>query len=113
MSNEPNFLDVVLLGREFRVACPPGEYDALLAAVGYVNGKMQEIAGKTRGGFSENLVVMVALNIAHEYLSSKTALQSLEKEVLALDTESIKRRIKSIEAQLDEALPAEDSSQTV
>ena len=38
MSLEPNFLDVKIMGREYRVACAPEERDALLAAVDLVDG---------------------------------------------------------------------------
>ena len=38
MSLEPNYLDVKIMGREYRVACGPEERDALLAAVDLVNG---------------------------------------------------------------------------
>ena len=36
MPNDANYLDVTLLGKEYRVACPPEEHDALLDAVAYV-----------------------------------------------------------------------------
>ena len=48
MSLEPNFLDVKIMGREYRVACAPEERDALLAAVDLVDGKMREIAQRTK-----------------------------------------------------------------
>ena len=47
MSAEPNFLDVKIMGREYRVACSPEEREALLAAVDLVDGKMSDIAQRT------------------------------------------------------------------
>ena len=44
MSAEPNFLDVKIMGREYRVACSPEEREALIAAVDLVDGKMRDIA---------------------------------------------------------------------
>ena len=44
MNAESNYLDVKIMGREYRVACTPEERDALLAAVDLVDGKMREIA---------------------------------------------------------------------
>ena len=61
-------LDIKLQGREFRVACPPEERESLLAAVAYVDGRMGEIAEKTRST-GERLAVMTALNLAHELLA--------------------------------------------
>ena len=37
MPNEANYLDITLLGKEYRVACPPEEHAALLAAFFYVD----------------------------------------------------------------------------
>ena len=48
MSAEPNFLDVKIMGREYRVACSPEEREALLAAVDLVDGKMRDIASAPR-----------------------------------------------------------------
>ena len=44
MPNEASFLDITLLGKEYRVACPPEERAALLNAAAYVDGKMRDIA---------------------------------------------------------------------
>ena len=53
MTNEANYLDITLLGKEYRVACPPQEHAALLAAVAYVDEKMHDIAEKTKSNISE------------------------------------------------------------
>ena len=70
MSAEPNFLDVKIMGREYRVACSPEEREALLAAVDLVDGKMRDIAQRTKNTIAERVAVMAALNIAHEHLSA-------------------------------------------
>ena len=66
MPNEAYYLDITLLGKEYRVACPPEEQPALLAAVAYVDEKMHDIAEKTKSNISERIAVMAALNIAHD-----------------------------------------------
>ena len=71
MPNEANYLDITLLGKEYRVACPIEERHALLAAVAYVDEKMHDIAEKTKSNISERIAVLAALNIAHEHLSLK------------------------------------------
>lgn len=100
MSAEDNFLDVTIHGREYRVACPPGEREALEAAVGFVDERMTEIAGKTKNASSERVAVMAALNIAHEFLSYRESHQE------GFDTARAKRRIASMEARLDALLAA-------
>ena len=59
MTAEPNFLDVKIMGREYRVACAPEERDALLQAVDVVDGKMRDIAQRTKNTIAER----VALNV--------------------------------------------------
>lgn len=112
MPNETNFLDITLLGKEYRVACPPSEQDALLAAVAYVDEKMHDIAEKTKSNISERIAVMAALNIAHEHLTfrnqaGETAPASGGKTTL--DIGLVKRRISDMEAELDAVLTPQDS----
>ena len=100
MAETSKTLDVSILGRSYKVACEDGEREALLQAVAYVDGKMGEIktSGKIAG--TERIAVMVALNIAHELLSTKIG--------GGFDLGQAKRRIALIEAKLDEALARQD-----
>jgi cell division protein ZapA len=107
MSNEANFLDISLLGKEYRVACLPAEREALLKAVAYVDDKMREISKKTKSNIGERIAVMAALNIAHEHLSQHEEDQSADKKIEAesgLDFATAKRRISFMEAQLEAVL---------
>ena len=111
MSSEANYLDITLLGKEYRVACPPGEHDALLAAVEYVDGQMHDIAEKTKSNIAERIAVMAALNIAHEYLASQNGAAGTQPEnglKTGVDFGAVKRRISSIEAKLDAALAPQE-----
>ena len=111
MRKETNFLDITLLGKEYRVACPPEEHDALLAAVVYVDEKMHDIAEKTRSNISERIAVMAALNIAHEHLSRKSPAGETNKAVgseTAVDCGAVKRRISVMEAELEAVLAPQD-----
>ena len=100
MSAEQNFLDVKIMGREYRVACLPDERDALLAAVDLVDNKMREIAQKTKSTIAERVAVMAALNIAHERLATPAATAGEE----ALASTDTKRRIEDMGARLDAVL---------
>ena len=103
MSAEPNFLDVKIMGRDYRVACTPEERDALLAAVDLVDGKMREIAQRTKTTIAERVAVMAALNIAHEYLS-RTPVAAASDIDYAVDTSDAKRRIDDMGARIDAVL---------
>ena len=98
MPKEGSFLDVNILGREYRVACGPDERDALQHAVGYVDGRMRDIAGSAKNPSPERVAVMAALNIAHEFLSHRAS------HAEGFDTVAAKRRIDAMEARLDALL---------
>lgn len=107
MPNETNFLDITLLGKEYRVACPPSEHAALLAAVAYVDEKMHDIAEKTKSNISERIAVMAALNIAHEHLTHMQRPGEIplgEPTETVLDKALVKRRIADMETELDAVL---------
>lgn len=99
MSADSNFLDVKIMGREYRVACAPEEQAALLAAVDLVDDKMREIAQRTKNTIAERVAVMAALNIAHELLSAGAPLAKS-----TVDPGDAKRRIDAMGAQLDSVL---------
>jgi cell division protein ZapA len=97
-------LEVTLLGKDYRVACEPAEREALQAAVAYLDDKFKEAGEKSatgaRGG-GERIAVMMALNLAHELLAAKNTPANV---AMALESESVQRRINFIEAKLDESL---------
>ena len=96
MSADSKGLQISVMGREFRVACPENEQKGLLEAVDYLNKKMGEIrdGGKVIG--LERIAIMAALNIAHELLSTKVA--------GGFDIAELKRRMNRMETVLDQAL---------
>ena len=103
MSSEPNFLDVKIMGREYRVACMPEERDALLASVDLVDSKMREIAQRTKSTIAERVAVMAALHIAHEHLSGQVS-TTAETGVEGIETSVAKRRIFDMGARIDTVL---------
>jgi cell division protein ZapA len=61
-------VSVTVLDKEFRIACPPHERDALIRAARHLDAKMREIrhTGKVIG--NDRVAVMAAINLAHELL---------------------------------------------
>ena len=96
MNADSKGLQINVMGREFRVACPDNEQKGLLEAVDYLNKKMTEIrdAGKVVG--LERIAIMAALNIAHELLSTKVG--------GGFDIAEIKRRMAHMETVLDQVM---------
>lgn len=60
-----------LLDKEYRIGCPEGEEEQLLATGRFLDKRMKEIrtSGKVIG--TERIAVMAALNLAHELLTSQ------------------------------------------
>lgn len=100
MKNPPDVLDVKLRGREFRVACKPEERDSLMASVAYLDSRLAEMAEKTRSS-GESLVLMTALNLAHELLAVKADAN--------IDGQAVRRRIAAMGARLDAVLEQQES----
>jgi len=100
MSKETKGLDVNVMGREFRVSCTEAERRELLKAVDHLNSKMREIrdTGKIIG--VERIAIMAALNIAHEYLSTRMD--------GGFDVGEFKRRMSSMQATIDQAMNGQD-----
>jgi cell division protein ZapA len=96
MSGDAKGLQISIMGREFRVACPEEEQKSLLEAVDYLNLKMQEIRDRGKVIGLERIAIMAALNIAHEYLSTKVG--------GGFDMAEIKRRMNRMETVIDQAM---------
>lgn len=96
-------LTVSLLGREFRLACPDGEEQQLLASAEYLNRKLKEVrdTGKVVG--NERIAIMAALNIAHELMSNKPN----GSPSSSLDATAFRRRIIAMQETLESALAAD------
>ena len=101
MSADAKGLDVTIMGREFRVACPEDEQQALLDSVNYLDKKMREIRDAGKIASVERIALMAALNITHELLSVKIG--------RGFDLADFKRRMDSMQAAIDQALAEQDS----
>ena len=96
MSAESKGLQINIMGREFRVACPEEEQKGLLEAVDYLNRKMNEIRDQGKVIGLERIAIMAALNITHEFLATKVG--------GGFDIAEIKRKMASMETVLDQAI---------
>ena len=96
MSADAKGLQINVMGREFRVACPEDEQKGLLEAVDYLNKKMSEIRDHGKVVGLERIAIMAALNIAHELLSTRVG--------GGFDIAEVKRRMNHMETILDQAM---------
>lgn len=63
---------VRILDRDYHVACPPEERESLLKAADLLNQQMAEVRDSGRVVGMDRIAVMVALNLAHQYLEAET-----------------------------------------
>jgi len=101
MSNVTKTLDVKILDRELRIACPEEERGELLDAVAYLDKKMREIHESGKIASVERIALMAALNITHELLGMKVG--------RGVDLADFTRRMNAMQAAIDEALAEQDT----
>jgi len=79
VKKSPDGVKVSIMGRDFAVACPDDQKDALSRAATHLDKKMREIqkTGKVIG--IEKCAIMAALNITHELLSYQARNGETEK----------------------------------
>ena len=94
MSSNP--ITVQILDKEYRIACPAGEEDALRESATFLNKRIIEVreSGKVIG--PDRITVMAALNLAHEFLSER-----YEHEQV---TSSINTRVRTLHERIDSAI---------
>lgn len=68
MSHPGSTLDIFILDKAYKIACPAGEQDNLRRAAQYLDRKMREIRGSGKVLGLERIAVIAALNISHELL---------------------------------------------
>jgi len=96
VSRAAKTVTVTILDKEYRVACQPGEEEAVIASALHLDERMREIrqTGKIIG--TERIAVMAALNMAHDLLT-------LEQQRTELDT-GLEKRMRQLQEQVEVAL---------
>jgi cell division protein ZapA len=94
-------LEIKILDRELRIACPEDERAELLDAVAYLDKRMREIRDAGKIVSVERIALMAALNITHELLTTKIG--------RGVDLSDFKRRMDSMQAAIDQALAEQDT----
>jgi len=91
-------IDVSILGRDYSLACPPDQKDALIAAVRHVDQRMQTVKGSGKITSNERIAVMAAIQIAAELLATRAPDGPLGDVALG----DFKRRIDDMNSLLDQ-----------
>jgi cell division protein ZapA len=90
---------VRILDKDYMVACPEGEHDALIASSRRVDREMRKVrdAGKVLG--TDRIAVMVALNLAHELMHGHRNTDDHAKS-----SQEIQEQLQQLQQRLDAAL---------
>jgi cell division protein ZapA len=99
------YLDVLIMGQPYRLACREGEQQTLREAVGYLDAKMCTLrdSGKVKG--TDRIAVMAALSVAAEFLSVK-APQGPLSDMSILE---VKQKLEAMHTVLDAALAPQEN----
>jgi cell division protein ZapA len=91
-----NPVSVVIMDKEYRIACEEEERDSLLASARLLDARMREIrrAGRVIG--AERIAVMAALNIAHELLQQRNSRHQ--------QGDTVTKRLRELEERIERAL---------
>jgi cell division protein ZapA len=89
---------VVILDREYAVACTPEEKPGLVAAAAFLDARMREIRNNAKLVGLERIAVMAALNIAHDSLQMRGKLEQSGVDVAD--------ELRKLNQKLDQALAA-------
>jgi cell division protein ZapA len=96
MPSPARSVNIVILGREYQISCPPEEEEALRKSARYLDKQMDQVKNRGSSLGYEKIAVLAALNIAHELLKLSLAANSYEDDHL--------REIKQLEKKIDAVL---------
>lgn len=94
---------VHILEKEYRVACPPEERDALVRAAALVDERMKATRDTGRVLGLDRIAVVTALNLANELLS-RGAHQGLETKNGGADAALVTNRLRLLQEKVEGAL---------
>ncbi|MEP6133657.1 cell division protein ZapA [Marinobacter sp.] len=85
MPQQPTTVEVKILDKEYLVACPQEEQEALLRSARHLDTKMREIRASGKVFGTERIAVMAALNITNEILERDTMSDTASSILNAMD----------------------------
>ena len=96
MSSDSTPVTIQILDKEYRIACPAGEEDALRASATFLNSRIKEVRASGKAIGPDRVTVMAALNIAHECIE-----QRHEQEEYS---STIANKVRTLHERIDSAI---------
>ena len=94
-------MDIKLLERNYKVACPVGQESALQQAADTLNERLMETKERTQLTNVEQIAVMTALNLCHEWIQDQNE-QSAK-------TAKLEEKIQLLQATIEQAMSEQRS----
>ncbi|TAN48439.1 MAG: cell division protein ZapA [Methylococcaceae bacterium] len=92
---------VMILGKEYYIACQKDEKDDLLDAARYLDEKMRHIRNHSQISGMDKIAVMAALNIAHELTQAQSQSHGSLEHAQALTGQ-----VQAMQQRIDQTLAA-------
>ena len=89
-------INISILDKDYKVACPPGEQSALLESAKFLDNKMREIRDSGNIMGYERIAVITALNMANDLLRTS----NVDKEI----GQELPPRLKDLENKISRVL---------
>jgi cell division protein ZapA len=99
VSDEPIGVNIRVLDKDYRIACPAEEQSDLLASARFLDSRMREIRQSGRVIGTDRIAVLAALNVVHELLRMQHGQSGVGTEVT--------RRLGRLQERIGEVLAAE------
>ncbi len=100
--SDPLTVTVRIMAREYTVACPPDEHEALVASADYLNERMTAIRRRGKALGAERIAVMTALNLARELLALKGDAAVAKQDQISAE------KLRQIGLDIDQTLDSDD-----
>ena len=97
-------MDIKLLERNYKVACPVGQESALQQAADALNRRLEETKERTQLTNVEQIAVMTALNLCHEWIQDQNE-QSAK-------TAKLEEKIQLLQATIEQAMSEQRSQRS-
>ena len=89
-------INISILDKDYKVACPPGEQSALLESAKFLDSRMREVRDTGNIMGAERIAVITALNMANDLLRSINVDKELGQE--------LPPRLKDLESKISRVL---------
>ena len=89
-------INISILDKDYKVACPPGEQSALLESAKYLDSKMREVRDSGSIVGAERIAVITARNMANDLRKAAQVERELGQE--------LPPRLKDLEQKISRAL---------